>query len=84
MGRLKNSLIILKNKINEVIEEAIDLGGSSLKDFSNAEGKMGYFQNTFNVYGREGGSCTSEECNANIIRIIQSGRSTFYCPKCQK
>ena len=83
-GSPKNSLIILKNKINEIIEEAIALGGSSLKDFSNAEGKMGYFQNTFTVYGREGESCISEECNANIIRIIQSGRSTFYCPNCQK
>jgi formamidopyrimidine-DNA glycosylase len=83
-GSPKNSLIVLKNKINEVIKESILLGGSSLKDFSNTEGKMGYFQNTFSVYGREGELCVSKDCDQKIVRIVQSGRSTFYCPKCQK
>lgn len=80
----KNSLAILANKINEVIRESISLGGSSLKDFSNTEGKMGYFQNTFSVYGREGENCVLKNCNKKIVRITQSGRSTFYCPQCQK
>ena len=70
--------------INEIIKESILLGGSSLKDFSNTEGKMGYFQNTFSVYGREGELCVSKDCDQKIVRIVQSGRSTFYCPKCQK
>ena len=80
----KNSLVLLANKINEVIRESISLGGSSLKDFSNTEGKMGYFQNTFSVYGREGENCVLKNCNKKIVRITQSGRSTFYCPQCQK
>ena len=80
----KNSLVILANKINEVIRESISLGGSSLKDFLDTEGKMGYFQNTFSVYGREGENCVLKNCNKKIVRITQSGRSTFYCPQCQK
>ena len=83
-GSAKKSLINLKDKINEVIEESILLGGSSLKDFSNTEGKMGYFQNTFSVYGREGEFCILKDCDQKIKRITQAGRSTFYCPKCQK
>ena len=83
-GSAKKSLINLKDKINEVIEESILLGGSSLKDFSNTEGKMGYFQNTFSVYGREGEFCILKDCDQKIKRITQAGRSTFYCPECQK
>ena len=83
-GSAKKPLITLKDKINEVIEESILLGGSSLKDFSNTEGKMGYFQNTFSVYGREGEFCILKDCDQKIKRITQAGRSTFYCPKCQK
>ena len=83
-GSAKKPLITLKDKINEVIEESISLGGSSLKDFSNTEGKMGYFQNTFSVYGREGEFCIIKDCDQKIKRITQAGRSTFYCPKCQK
>ena len=83
-GSAKKLLITLKDKINEVIEESISLGGSSLKDFSNTEGKMGYFQNTFSVYGREGEFCILKDCDQKIKRITQAGRSTFYCPKCQK
>ena len=83
-GSAKKPLITLKDKINEVIEESILLGGSSLKDLSNTEGKMGYFQNTFSVYGREGEFCILKDCDQKIKRITQAGRSTFYCPKCQK
>ena len=83
-GSAKKPLITLKDKINEVIDESRLLGGSSLKDFSNTEGKMGYFQNTFSVYGREGEFCILKDCDQKIKRITQAGRSTFYCPKCQK
>ena len=83
-GSAKKSLIILKERINEVIKESILLGGSSLKDFSNTEGKMGYFQNTFSVYGKEGEFCILKDCDQKIKKITQAGRSTFYCPKCQK
>ena len=83
-GSAKKPLIILKEKINEVIKESILLGGSSLKDFSNTEGKMGYFQNTFSVYGKEGEFCILKDCDQKIKKITQAGRSTFYCPKCQK
>ena len=68
---------------HDVITEAIDAGGSTISDFVNVEGDLGYFSHSFQVYGREGESCLSEGCDATIKRIIQSGRSTFYCPKCQ-
>ena len=69
--------------IHDVITEAIDAGGSTISDFVNVEGDLGYFSHSFQVYGREGEFCLSEGCDATIKRIIQSGRSTFYCPKCQ-
>ena len=69
---------------HDVITEAIDAGGSTISDFVNVEGELGYFSHSFQVYGREGELCTSEECSAIIRRIVQSGRSTFYCPKCQR
>ena len=68
---------------HDVITEAIDAGGSTISDFVNVEGDLGYFSHSFQVYGREGESCLSEDCDATIKRIFQSGRSTFYCPKCQ-
>jgi len=69
---------------HDVIVEAIDAGGSSISDFVNVEGDLGYFSHSFQVYGREGEPCLSEECVATIRRIVQSGRSTFYCPNCQR
>ena len=72
------------NKINQVIKEAINVGGSTLKDFSNISGKMGYFQSSFNVYGREKEECSLTDCEGIVRRYNQSGRSTFFCPKCQK
>ena len=83
-GKPKKSLITLVNKINEVIKEAIQVGGSTLRDFSNIKGKIGYFQSSFNVYGRENEECFLIDCEGIIRRYNQSGRSTFFCPKCQK
>jgi formamidopyrimidine-DNA glycosylase len=70
--------------VRQVLADAIDAGGSSLKDFRQADGKLGYFQHSFDVYGREGEPCKREGCDGVIGRIIQSGRSTFYCCKCQR
>lgn len=70
--------------IREVLAEAIDAGGSSLKDFRQADGELGYFQHNFRVYGREGAPCITPGCHSAIKRIVQSGRSTFYCPTCQR
>lgn len=69
--------------IREVLSDAIRAGGSSLKDFRQADGELGYFQHSFDVYGREGGPCHAEGCTKTIERIVQSGRSTFHCPACQ-
>ena len=70
--------------VREVLKEAIDSGGSSLKDYRQADGELGYFQHAFKVYGREGLACLTEGCDGEITRITQSGRSTFYCPQCQR
>jgi len=70
--------------IRDVLLQAIDAGGSSLKDFAGADGNLGYFQHQFVAYGKEGERCHNEGCNGQIERINQSGRSTFYCPDCQK
>jgi len=70
--------------IRRVLEDAIQAGGSSLKDFRQANGELGYFQHSFDVYGREGEPCRREGCNGTIARITQSGRSSFYCGKCQR
>jgi len=70
--------------IRQVLTEAIAAGGSSLKDFRQADGELGYFQHAFDVYGREGAPCRTPECGTPIRRIVQSGRSSFYCPQCQR
>ncbi|WP_298859047.1 bifunctional DNA-formamidopyrimidine glycosylase/DNA-(apurinic or apyrimidinic site) lyase [uncultured Sulfitobacter sp.] len=70
--------------IREVLGEAIEAGGSSLRDFRQADGELGYFQHSFDVYGREGAPCKAQGCDATIARIVQSGRSSFYCPQCQR
>jgi formamidopyrimidine-DNA glycosylase len=69
--------------IREVLLEAIEAGGSSLKDFRQADGELGYFQKSFDVYGREGEPCRGTGCDNMIERIVQSGRSSFYCKSCQ-
>lgn len=70
--------------IRDVLHEAIDAGGSSLRDFRQADGELGYFQHSFQVYDREGSPCQTPDCEAVIRRIVQGGRSTFYCPQCQR
>ena len=70
--------------IRQVLDEAINAGGSSLRDFRQADGELGYFQHSFNVYGREGLPCVTEGCDHVVQRIVQSGRSSFYCKNCQK
>jgi len=70
--------------IVSVLNDAIAAGGSSLRDYRQANGELGYFQHTFKVYGREGEPCTREGCSGTVRRIVQAGRSTFYCPSCQR
>jgi len=66
--------------IHDVLAEAIEAGGSTLKDFISPDGELGYFSKAFAVYDREGQPCG---CGGTVRRIVQGGRSTFYCPKCQ-
>jgi formamidopyrimidine-DNA glycosylase len=70
--------------IRSVLTEAIEAGGSSLRDYVQADGELGYFQHRFAVYGREGGPCPACDCAEGVRRIVQSGRSTFYCAKRQR
>ena len=70
--------------IRDVLSEAIEAGGSSLRDFRQADGELGYFQHCFDVYGREGEPCRTDGCPNVIRRIVQSGRSSFYCAQCQR
>lgn len=70
--------------IKQVLEEAIDAGGSTLRDYIHTDGGMGYFQHRFAVYGREGETCPGCTCDTVIKRIVQSGRSTFYCARRQR
>lgn len=70
--------------IRDVLSEAIDAGGSSLRDHRQTSGELGYFQHRFNVYGREGDKCPGCDCTSTIRQIVQGGRSTFYCAKCQR
>ena len=70
--------------IRQVLEEAIAAGGSSLRDYRQADGELGYFQHRFSVYDREGQLCVASGCKGAILRVVQSGRSSFYCPACQR
>ena len=70
--------------IRDVLAEAIEAGGSSLRDYRQADGELGYFQHAFRAYDREGQACRTPGCTGTIARTIQSGRSTYYCPVCQR
>lgn len=70
--------------IRTVLEDAIAAGGSSLRDYAHTDGSLGYFQHAFQVYDREGQPCATPGCNSSITRLVQSGRSTFMCPRCQR
>ncbi|MFY9656296.1 MAG: bifunctional DNA-formamidopyrimidine glycosylase/DNA-(apurinic or apyrimidinic site) lyase [Methylocystis sp.] len=83
-GRATAGLERLTRAIKEVLTEAIEAGGSSLRDHRQTNGALGYFQHNFRVYDREGAACPRKGCHGTIARIVQSGRSTFYCPSCQK
>jgi formamidopyrimidine-DNA glycosylase len=74
----------LTAQIKAVLEEAIVAGGSTLRDYRAADGALGYFQHRFAAYGREGEGCVREGCGGVISRLVQGGRSTFYCPSCQR
>ena len=73
----------LATAIRAVLAEAIEAGGSSLRDHVQATGELGYFQHRFNVYDRAGDPCPRPRCTGSIERLVQSGRSTFHCPVCQ-
>ncbi|MBY0611066.1 MAG: bifunctional DNA-formamidopyrimidine glycosylase/DNA-(apurinic or apyrimidinic site) lyase [Beijerinckiaceae bacterium] len=73
----------LTAEIRAVLEEAIAAGGSTLRDFAATDGALGYFQHTFRAYGQTGAKCQSDGCGGTIERIVQAGRSTFYCANCQ-
>jgi len=70
--------------IKAVLREAVKAGGSSLRDHRQATGELGYFQKRFAVYDREGEPCRGKGCTGTVRRIVQAGRSTFYCPSCQR
>ncbi len=70
--------------VRTVLKEAIAADGSSLRDHRQASGDMGYFQHAFRVYGRAGSPCPAPGCGGTVRRIVQSGRSTFYCAQCQR
>jgi formamidopyrimidine-DNA glycosylase len=78
------SIAALSEAIRSVLNDAIKAGGSSLRDYRKADGDLGDFQHHFAVYGREGQPCSRKGCRGTVKRITQAGRSTFYCPKCQK
>ncbi|WP_322891214.1 MULTISPECIES: bifunctional DNA-formamidopyrimidine glycosylase/DNA-(apurinic or apyrimidinic site) lyase [unclassified Yoonia] len=70
--------------IRDVLNEAIAAGGSSLRDYRQSDGELGYFQHGFQVYDREGAPCVTPDCGQPISRIVQSGRSSFFCAQCQR
>jgi len=83
-GKVSERAERLASAIRAVIADAIEAGGSSLRDYIHADGSLGYFQHSFSVYDREGEPCRKQGCKGTIARIVQSGRSTFYCPVCQR
>lgn len=74
----------LATAVQQVLAEAIEAGGSTLRDYRQADGELGYFQHAFKVYGREGEACRTPDCGKPLRRLVQSGRSTFYCASCQR
>lgn len=74
----------LVGAIHEVLNQAIKAGGSSLRDHRQTDGELGYFQHSFQVYDREGEPCQTDGCSGIVKRFVQNGRSTFWCPKCQR
>jgi formamidopyrimidine-DNA glycosylase len=83
-GITRDRVAALTAAIKAVLKEALAAGGSTLRDHAQATGDPGNFQHHFRVYGREGKPCRMKGCHGTVRRIVQSGRSTFYCPTCQK
>jgi formamidopyrimidine-DNA glycosylase len=77
----KARLVKLVDAIREVLAAAIEAGGSTLRDYARPDGELGYFAKQWRVYGREGEDCG---CGGKVERRVDGGRSTFWCPKCQK
>ena len=82
-GEPKEELLRLVGAIREVIADAIAAGGSSLRDHIQTDGSLGYFQHSFSVYDREAKPCSTPGCGGTVARIVQAGRSSFYCASCQ-
>ncbi len=74
----------LARAIRDVLTDAIAAGGSTLRDYAHTDGELGYFQHSFAVYDRLGAPCSKPGCDGTVKRTVQSGRSTFYCPSCQR
>jgi formamidopyrimidine-DNA glycosylase len=74
----------LVKEIQQVLKDAIAAGGSTLRDYQHTDGELGYFQHAFQVYDRKGERCANRDCGGTIKRLVQSGRSTFFCPRCQR
>lgn len=83
-GAPNERAVLLVDAIRTVLNDAIRAGGSSLRDHRQTDGELGYFQHSFRVYDREGEPCPTRGCNGTVRRFVQNGRSTFYCPVCQK
>jgi formamidopyrimidine-DNA glycosylase len=83
-GRPSKKLGGLASAIRDVLGEAVEAGGSSLRDHRRTDGELGYFQHSFAVYDREGEPCPRPSCSGVVTRRVQSGRSTFFCPVCQR
>jgi formamidopyrimidine-DNA glycosylase len=83
-GAPTKAAIALSEAIRAVLKEAVEAGGSTLRDHRQANGELGYFQHVFKVYDREGLPCMRKRCHGIIKRITQAGRSTFTCPECQR
>lgn len=80
----RKRLPALVDTVREVLAEAIEAGGSTLRDYAAADGALGYFQHRFRAYDREGEPCLNPGCKGTIAREVQAGRSTFFCPACQR
>ena len=81
IGRVKLKRLV--SAVRAVLDEAIEAGGSTLRDYAGADGAPGYFQHVFRVYGRAGEPCSARGCKGVVERVVQNGRSTFFCEGCQ-
>jgi formamidopyrimidine-DNA glycosylase len=83
-GKPTKKADLLAQNIRQTLEDAILAGGSSLRDHTQADGTLGYFQHSFAVYDRDNAPCRTPDCTGTVRRVVQSNRSTFYCPICQR